>query len=77
MIIVPLITTLFAIYQTRDLERIYEVNTSIYTGIASGFTIESGLEGSTRVDWNSVANGMDNIISIIRSKATLRQVSMR
>ncbi|MFA5642036.1 MAG: exopolysaccharide biosynthesis protein [Bacteroidales bacterium] len=77
LIIVPLITTLFAIYQTRDLERIYEVNTSIYTGIASGFTIESGLEGSTRVDWNSVANGMDNIISIIRSKATLRQVSMR
>ena len=77
LIIVPLITTLFAIYQTRDLERTYEVNTTIYTGIASGFTIESGLEGSSRVDWNSVTNGMDNIISIIRSKATLRQVSMR
>lgn len=77
LIIAPIVTTLFAIYQTRDLERIYEVNTSIYTGIASGFTIESGLEGSTRVDWNSVANGMDNIISIIRSKATLREVSMR
>lgn len=77
LIIIPLITTLFAIYQTRDLERTYEVNTTVYTGIASGFTIESGLEGSTRVDWNSVSNGMDNIISIIRSKATLRQVSMR
>lgn len=77
LIIIPIITTLVAIYQTRDLERTYEVNTTVYTGIASGFTIESGLEGSTRVDWNSVSNGMDNIISIIRSKATLRQVSMR
>lgn len=77
LIILPILTTLIAIFQTRNLERTYEVNTTIYTGIASGFTIESGLEGSTRVDWNSVSNGMDNIISIIRSKATLRQVSMR
>ncbi len=73
----PLLTTLIAIYQTRNLERIYEVNTTIYTGIASGFTIESGTEGATRIDWNSVTNGMDNIISIIKSKATLREVSMR
>lgn len=77
LIIIPLITTLFAIYLTRDLERTYEVSTTIYTGIASGFTIETGLEGSSRVDWNSVSNGMDNIITIIRSKATLREVSMR
>ncbi len=77
LIVIPLITTLIAIYQTRNLERIYEVNTTIYTGIASGFTIESGTEGVSRVDWNSVSNGMDNIMSIIKSKATLREVSMR
>ncbi len=77
LIILPIVTTTIAILQTRNLERTFEVNTTIYTGIASGFTIESGLEGSTRVDWNSVTNGMDNIISIIRSKSTLRQVSMR
>ncbi len=77
LIILPLLTTIIAIYQTRNLERIYEVNTTVYTGIASGFTIESGVEGSSRIDWNSVSNGMDNIISIIKSKATLREVSMR
>jgi uncharacterized protein involved in exopolysaccharide biosynthesis len=77
LIILPLVTTIIAIYQTRNLERIYEVNTTVYTGIASGFTIESGTEGSSRIDWNSVSNGMDNIISIIKSKATLREVSMR
>lgn len=77
LIILPLITTIIAILSTRNLERIYEVNTTVYTGVASGYTIESGLDGSTRVDWNSVSNSIDNIISIVRSKNTLRQVSMR
>lgn len=77
LILLPLVTTSIAIFLTRNLERTYEVSTTLYTGIASGFTIESGLESSARLDWNSVSNGMDNIISIIRSKATLKEVSMR
>ncbi len=76
IIIVPILAGLFAIYKTRNLTRIYEVNTTVYTGIASGFTIESGLEG-TRIDWNSVNNGIDNLISIIKSRTTLREVSYR
>ncbi|PKO96100.1 MAG: hypothetical protein CVU12_06625, partial [Bacteroidetes bacterium HGW-Bacteroidetes-7] len=76
LIIIPLLAALFAIYQTKNLVRIYEVNTTVYTGIASGFTIESGLEG-TRVDWNGVNNGIDNLISIIKARTTLREVSLR
>ncbi|HCV16365.1 MAG TPA: exopolysaccharide biosynthesis protein [Rikenellaceae bacterium] len=76
LIILPILAALFAIYNTRNLVRIYEVNTTIYTGIASGFTIESGLEG-TRVDWNGVNNGIDNLISIIKARTTLREVSLR
>lgn len=76
LIIIPLLAALFAIYKTKNLVRIYEVNTTIYTGIASGFTIESGLEG-TRVDWNGVNNGIDNLISIIKARTTLREVSLR
>jgi hypothetical protein len=76
LLIFPIITTLIAYVLTANLPRVYEVNTTIYTGVASGFTIESGVE-ATRVDWNSVNNGIDNLISIIRSKATLRMVSLR
>lgn len=76
LIILPVMTTLIAVYLTMNLPRVYEVNTTIYTGVASGFTIESGIETS-RIDWNSVNNGMDNLISIIKSKATLREVSIR
>ena len=76
LIILPLFAALVAIYMTRNLRREYVVNTTIYTGIASGFTIESGVEGG-RIDWGSVNNGIDNLLSIIKSKSTLRNVSIR
>jgi capsular polysaccharide biosynthesis protein len=76
LIVTPVIATLIAISSTKHLTREYEVTTTIYTGIASGFTLESGLEAG-RVDWGSVSNGMDNLIAIIKSKSTLRNVSLR
>ncbi len=76
LIFLPLFAALLAIYQTRNIQRVYVVNTTIYTGIASGFTIETGLEGG-KIDWGSVANRIDNLISVIKSKSTLRNVSIR
>ncbi len=76
IIFLPVIAGLLSIYKTRNMTREYVVNTTIYTGIASGFTIESGVEGG-RVDWSAVNNGIDNLKSIIKSKSTLRNVSIR
>ncbi|MFA5848449.1 MAG: exopolysaccharide biosynthesis protein [Bacteroidales bacterium] len=76
LLFLPLIAALIAIYLTRNMPRQYVVTTTIYTGIASGFTIESGVGGG-RIDWSSVNNGIDNLISIIKSKTTLRNVSLR
>lgn len=76
LIFIPLIVAIIVIIKTKNMPRRYEVSTTIYTGIASGFTIESGLQ-TGNVDWTSVDNGMDNIMSIIRSKTTLRNVAIR
>lgn len=76
LIAIPILTTLLAIQKTSNLERHYEVSTTLYTGIASGYSVESGLE-STRTDWFAINNGMDNLISILKSKSTLREVSFR
>lgn len=76
LIILPLFAALIAIYLTRNMQREYVVTTTIYTGIASGFTIESGVGGG-RIDWSSVSNGIDNLLSIIKAKSTLRNVSLR
>src|SRR5690606_19437251 len=46
-----------------------------YTGIVSGYTIESG--NGVNGDYVSVSNAMDNLINIILSENTLKRVSYR
>ena len=53
----------------------YESKTTIYTGVVSGYDIESN-EGE-RQDWNVINNAMDNLINIITAQTTLKRVSIR
>jgi len=76
LIITPIIVTGIVIYLTRDIERTYTVSTTIYTGIASGYDIETDSD-SPGADWNAVNNGLDNLINIIKSRNTLRNVSLK
>jgi len=76
LVIIPIIVTLFVVYLTRDIERTYTVSTTIYTGIASGYDIETDSD-APGADWNAVNNGLDNLINIIKSRNTLRNVSLR
>jgi len=63
------------IYQTRKMSKSYEVSSTIYTGIASGYNIES--DGTARLDWSMVNNAMENLINIIHSRSTLERVSLK
>ncbi len=72
---IPLIVTLLAIFATRNMQRNYQCNSTIYTGVASGYSIESGV--GVVADWNTINNAMDNIINIIYSQSTLKRVSLR
>ena len=75
LILAPIIITLIVIYSTKNLPRTYEVKTTVYTGIVSGYTIESGT--ISNIDNVSVSNSMDNLINIIQSENTLKRVSYR
>lgn len=75
LIFCPLAVALIVIVKTRSLSRQYEVKTTVYTGIVSGYDIESS-EG-TKQDWNIINNAMDNLVNIITSQTTLKRVSMR
>lgn len=75
LILAPLFITISTIYFTRNLTKSYEVKTTIYTGIVSGYTIESGT--GVNGDYVSVSNAMDNLINIILSENTLKNVSYR
>ena len=65
--------TLFVIYYTRHMVGGYEVKATLYTGVASGYNLES----DKRTDWAMVQNSMDNLISIMQAESTLKRVSLR
>ena len=74
LIIFPLVVAVIVIFETRHLSRSYEVKTTIYTGVVSGYNIDP--EGTVR-NITLINNTIDNLINIITAKSTLRQVSMR
>jgi uncharacterized protein involved in exopolysaccharide biosynthesis len=71
----PLCTMLLIFVLMRDEKKQYSASTLIYTGIASGYTIETGQ--SNRVDYFAVNNAFDNLVSTIKSRAALEEVGVR
>lgn len=75
LIICPLLVALAVFLKMGSQPRTYKSSTTVYTGIVSGYDITTA-EG-TRQDWNVINNAMDNLINIILSQTTLKNVSMR
>jgi uncharacterized protein involved in exopolysaccharide biosynthesis len=75
LIIVPAILTLLAIYSTKHLGRTYDVTTTVYTGIISGYTVETSTGAGLNLTQQSTT--LDNILTLITSKSTLKKVSLR
>lgn len=74
LLIAPLLVALVVVLYTRNLERSYPVDMTIYTGIVSGYAMETGdinMQNATVIN-----NTIDNIINIILSKETLGEVSL-
>lgn len=65
--------TLMVIYYTRHMRGGYDVKATLYTGVASGYNLES----DRRTDWATVQNSMDNLISIMQAESTLKRVCLR
>lgn len=57
-------------YFTRHEKKVYSSESTIYTGIASGYS----LNGSTKADFYSTSNAFDNLLSLIESRETKQDV---
>lgn len=73
LIILPLIALVFAWFSTRNMEKIYNSNTTIYTGMITAYNIEGG---SGTAGGNAQVN-MTNLILLISTDATIHEVSLR
>jgi uncharacterized protein involved in exopolysaccharide biosynthesis len=68
-----MIALVVAWFSTRDMERIYDTNTTIYTGMITGYNIEGG---TGTAGGNSQTN-MTNLMLLITTDATIHEVSLR
>ena len=71
--ILPMISLVVAWFMTRNMERQYDTNTTIYTGMITGYNIE-GVTGTA--GGNSQVN-INNLMLIITTDNTIHEVSLR
>lgn len=73
LIILPLIALVVAWFMTRNMERVYDTNTTIYTGMITAYNIEGG---SGTAGGNAQTN-MRNLMLLITTDVTIHEVSLR
>ena len=73
LIILPLIALVVAWFSTRNMERIYNTNTTIYTGMITAYNIEGG----SGVAGGQVQTNMTNLLLLITTDVTIHEVSLR
>lgn len=62
-------------FMTRNTKREFSANTLVYTGLASGYTLESG--DNDRIDYFTVNNAFDNLINTVKARTNLEEVGIR
>ena len=72
LVILPLIALIIAWFMTRHMERVYDANTTIYTGMITAYN----LEGGTGAVGNTKAN-MTNLMLMITTDNTIHEVALR
>ena len=73
LIILPLIALIVAWFLTRNIERVYDTNTTIYTGMITGYNIEGGVGTAG----GQSQTNMTNLMLLITTDATIHEVSLR
>ena len=73
LIILPLIALIVAWFSTRHMERVYDTNTTIYTGMITAYNIEGG----SGIAGGQSKTNMANLMLMITTDATIHEVSLR
>ena len=73
LIILPLIALIIAWFMTRNMERVYDANTTIYTGMITGYN----LEGGTGAAGGNYQANITNLMLMMTTDVTIHEVSLR
>jgi succinoglycan biosynthesis transport protein ExoP len=74
LILTPLICATTVFLLTRHTKKQYVSSTTLYTGVASGYSITSTAD--ERLDYFAVNNAFDNLLASAKSRETIEQVAL-
>jgi polysaccharide biosynthesis transport protein len=74
LIAIPLLLAIIVFYLTRNQDKVYDSETVIYTGVTTGYSIESTAQRPT--DFFSTSAQFDNMINLINSRQTIVEASI-
>lgn len=74
LIAIPILLAIVVFYFTRNQDKVYESEAVIYTGITTGYSIESTAQRPT--DFFSVSAQYDNLINLINSRQTIVETAI-
>lgn len=73
LVILPMIALVVAWFLTRNMERVYDANTTIYTGMITGYNIEGG----TGTAGGHSETNITNLMLIIQTDNTIHEVALK
>lgn len=73
LVILPLIALIVAWFMTRNMQRVYDTNTTIYTGMITGYNIEGG----TGAAGGNAQTNITNLMLIIQTDNVIHEVALR
>lgn len=75
LVLVPILISATIFLVSKKETRFYQSSTLIYTGMGSGYNIESG--SGDKMDYREVNTGYDNLMAVMKSRLTLEEAGLR
>ncbi|HVW95306.1 MAG TPA: hypothetical protein VHA56_05025 [Mucilaginibacter sp.] len=75
LIILPVMCAVTVFFLTKNAKKKYTSSTTLYTGVASGYSITSTED--ERLDYFAVNNAFDNLLASAKSRETIQQVALQ
>ena len=73
LVVLPTIALIVAWFSTRNMERVYDANTTIYTGMITSYN----LEGGSGIAGGNPQTNITNLILIIQTDNTIHEVALK
>ncbi|WP_350284719.1 hypothetical protein [uncultured Croceitalea sp.] len=74
LLLVPVVLASLVFYLTQDQPKVFNSKARVYTGIASGSTIELD---NTKLDFRATNTAYDNLLNLIKARTTIETVGLK